>query len=156
MNSYYNGFQRFPQLLRTYKYFPQRLPRLLNGEARCAARWGLPGRATRRAAPPCPAKQASPCGAPRLPVPLGPCPLRRAAPPCPTRQARNPQGGQEGLPQRFQGTKKKWATIFCCYAFTPQTTFQYQAVQGQQLSIHLQQQSARSPARKEGAGDRTL
>ena len=26
MNSYYNGFQRFLQLLRKYEYFPQRLP----------------------------------------------------------------------------------------------------------------------------------
>ena len=26
MNSYYNGFQRFPQLLRKYEYFPQRFP----------------------------------------------------------------------------------------------------------------------------------
>ena len=33
MNSYYNGFQRFLQLLRKYEYFPQRFPRLLNGEA---------------------------------------------------------------------------------------------------------------------------
>ena len=103
MNSYYNGFQRFPQLLRKYEYFPQRFPRLLNGEARCAAGWGLPGRAGRRAAPPCPARQAPPCGAPRLPVPLGPYPLRRAAPPCPTGQARNTQGGQEGLLGSWHG-----------------------------------------------------
>ena len=106
MNSYYNGFQRFPQLLRKYKYFPQRLPRLLNG-----------------AAPPCPAKQAPPCGAPRVPVPLGPCPLRRAAPPCPTGQARNPQGGLEGFPQRFQGTKKKGRQSFVVMFLRPRQHF---------------------------------
>ena len=80
MNSYHNGFQRFPQLLCKYEYFPQRFPRLLNGgavrlrvglawqgrEARLPALPGKPHPAAHRASP-FPWSRAR-CGAPRLPA----------------------------------------------------------------------------------------
>ena len=54
---------------------------------------------------------------------LVPCPLRRAAPPCPTGQARNRQGGLEGFPQRFQGTKKKGRQSFVVMFLRPRQHF---------------------------------